>query len=271
MKKTLLSALFLLLVFTSLYAQDEGTAVAQTRFERDNSIYLSGGPSITFGSNIGDYKNGMSFEGGYSKRLNKVLSIGGSVSYVKFKYDPEVTSDIGGDAYVEDFGGGFWEGYVINLTGGDLSLISLAGNIRLDIIPYNDNLKISVYGFAKPFVSSSKRTDVYGVSDYYESYDDGFTWDLIESGIDWGPEDYDILKEESKITGGIFVGPGIEFMPSKALSFFVQASIGYTFPVTYVSTKSYDSTLDSYFDDDFPMVTEGFPSLNFQFGLSFNF
>ncbi|MFZ2907220.1 MAG: hypothetical protein WAZ98_13540 [Cyclobacteriaceae bacterium] len=270
MKRNIALVSFLFL-FTALHAQDEGTAVAQERFARDISVYVTGGPSLTLGKNIGDYKNGINFEIGLNKRSNKVLSYGGSVSYVKFKYDPSVTEDIGGSAFVQDNGGGYWEGYVINLTGGDLSLISVAGNIRLDIIPYNDNLKFAFYGFAKPFVSFSKRTDVYGVSDYYESFDDGVTWDLTESGIDWGPDDYDVLKEESKVTGGIFVGPGIEVMPSKAVSFFAQVAIGYTFPVSIVSTESYDSTLDDYFDDEFPMVTEGFPSINFQFGVSFNF
>lgn len=271
MKKILLACLSLFMMTLTLHAQDEGTAVAQERFVRDMSVYITGGPSLTFGKNIGDYKNGINFEVGFNRRSNKVLSIGGSISYIQFKYDPTITSDIGGDAFVQDNGGGYWEGYIINLTGGDLSLISLAGNIRLDIIPYNDNLKFAFYGFAKPFISSSKRTDVYGVSDYYESFDDGQTWDLTDSGIDWGPDDYDALKEESKITGGIFVGPGIEFMPSKAVSFFAQAAIGYTFPVSYVSTKSYDSTLDSYFDEEFPMIKKGFPSINFQFGVSFNF
>jgi len=33
----------------TLRAQDEGAAVAQQRFERDKSIYISGGPSIPFG------------------------------------------------------------------------------------------------------------------------------------------------------------------------------------------------------------------------------
>lgn len=271
MKKLFLVPLFLLCMYSTIQAQDEGTAVAQQRFERDKSVYVAGGPSLTFGDNIGDYKNGISFEAGFLKRSNKILSFGGSLSYVQFKYDPEVTSEIGGDAYVEYYGGSDWGGYVINLTGGDISLISLAGNLRLDIIPYNDNAKIAVYGFAKPFVSYSTRTEVSGVSEYYESYDDAQTWFLIESDIEWGADDYPVLAEESKVTGGIFVGPGIEFMPSKAVSFFVQASIGYTFPVSMVSTKSYEPTTESYFLDEFPMVTEGFPSVNFQFGLSFNF
>jgi hypothetical protein len=268
--KNLLLTLVLFMFCLSAAAQDEGQAVAKARFERDKSIYFSGGPSLTFGDNIGDYSNGINFEAGFVTRLNKIVSIGPSISYVKFKYDPEITSDIGG-AYVEDLGDGYWQGYIINLTGGDLSLTSLAFNLKLNLIPISDNSKIAVYAFAKPFVSYSKRTDVFGVSDYYLSYNDGATWDLEESGIEWGPDDYDILKEKSEVTGGIFIGGGLEFFPNGKVSFFVQPSLGYTLPVTFISTQSYEPTVEAYLDDNFPMVTKGFPSLNIQFGISFNF
>ena len=53
--------------------------------------------------------------------------------------------------------------------------------------------------------------------------------------------------------------------------FISQAAIGYTFPVSYISTESYDNTINSYIDDEFPIVKKGFPSLNLQFGVSYNF
>lgn len=316
MKKALLSLIFMMIIQTTLRAQDEGAAVAQERFARDNSIYIAGGPSLTFGENIGDYSTGINIEIGYTKRLNKVLSLGGSVSYLQFKYDPSLTkAETADDLYVGNsddyilraipfddpslthnskYGlSEVWDfGYLLNLEGGDLSLISLAFNIRIDFIPIGDNSKIAVYGFAKPFVSMSKRTEVEGIGEryIYEAYEDDNgtfndtsddllyyntgddTW-YADGYIDeWNASDgFPALKEESSITGGIFLGPGIEFMPSGKISAFVQAGFGYTFPVTYVSTESFEKTAENYLSDDFPIIKEGFPSLNIQAGISFNF
>lgn len=318
MKRTLLSLTLITLTLTMLHAQDEGAAVAQERFARDNSIYIAGGPSLTFGDNIGDYSTGISVEIGYTKRLNKVLSLGGSVSYLQFKYDPSLTkAETADDLYVGNtddyilraipfddpnlthntkYGlSEVWDfGYLLNLEGGDLSLISLAFNIRIDFIPIGDNSKIAVYGFAKPFISMSKRTEVTGIGEryIYEMYEDdqgtfndpNDDWIYYNTGDDtwyadgyidewaWdsGPG-YPALKEESSITGGIFLGPGIEFMPSGKISAFVQAGFGYTFPVSYVSTESFEKTAENYLSDDFPIIKEGFPSLNIQAGISFNF
>jgi hypothetical protein len=309
MKKLLLSAC-IILISLSLYAQEEGTAVAQARFARSKSIYISGGPSLTFGKNIGDYSKGLNFEGGFMKRLNKVLSIGPSISYIKFNYDPEVTNtDRGayvgeGDVfltYQSSFGTTLNEkyglnenytyGYVLNLEGGDITLASLSFNIKLNFIPVSDDSKISIYGFAKPFITSSKRAAVNGSGTryLYETYEDlGGTVDELDDLIyynqgdgewyadgyveEWGPDSFPALKEESSITGGIFIGPGVEIMPAKAVSIFAQAAFGYTFPVSIVSTESYGSTVDDdYLAEEFPIVKKGFPSLNIQFGFSFNF
>lgn len=309
MKKTPLFALYLILMATTLNAQDEGTAVAQTRFENPNSIYASGGLSLTFGDNVGDYSKGMNFEAGYLKRLNKVLSIGGSLSYIKFKYDPETTNAEGGAyygsgdinlTYTSAFGTTWNEkyglsesydyAYVLTLEGGDVTLMSLGFNIKLNFVPVGDDTKVSVYGFAKPFVTYAKRNEVTGngVLYVYEAYEDlnGTTDELDDllfynqgddtwypNGYeeDWGPDGFSALKEDTRITGGIFIGPGIEFTPNRSVSIFAQAAFGYTFPVSFVSTGSYDDTIDSYVDPEFPIIEKGFPSLNLQFGLAFNF
>lgn len=275
MKKIILPTLLSLLALSAL-AQDEGTAVAQARFARSKSIHFSGGPSKTFGKNIGDYSNGLSFEGGYLKRLNKVLSIGSAFSYSKFKYDPSITTDVGGAyiGFISDVQDpDYYEGYVINLKGGDVTLLSISFDLKIDFIPVNDNSKIAIYGFVKPFISSASRAEVSGLSDYYRTDDpDGLTnWRVEESGIAWGADDYPALKKKSNITGGIFIGPGIEFLPSKPVSFYTQVAFGYTFPVSMVSTESYGSDLEDYFNEDFPLIKKGFPSLNIQFGFSFNF
>ena len=97
------------------------------------------------------------------------------------------------------------------------------------------------------------------------------TDDILLAIGDWGPDSFEALASETVVTGGIFIGPGIEFMPAKSVSIFVQAAFGYTFPVSFVSTGSYEPTIESYVDENFPMVKEGFPSLNVQVGMSFNF
>jgi hypothetical protein len=277
MKKTSLLLLASMLTYASVLAQEEGQAVALERFTYDKSFYFGGGVSLPFGENIGDYSLGYNFEAGFLKRTNRVFSIGASLSALFMSYDPEVTDNSLGNAYVgfidDPDDPDYWEGYVIELEGGNISIISLALNLKLDFIPISDNSKIAIYGFAKPFVAYASRSDVSGNSTYLKTDDpDGLTnWRVVEEDILWGPDDYPALAAESTFTGGIFIGPGIEFMPSKKTSFFIQVPFGYTFPISYVSTSAYDESLDSYFDEEFPIVKEGFPSISFQAGLSFKF
>ena len=301
MKKfTCLAGCLLLTVF-GLMAQDEGVIQKRERIEKDKGVFIGLGPSFTLGKNIGDYSVGFNIEAGFQKRLNRILSIGPSISYLSFSYDPEVTTDKGG-AYVAVGDPNGWAdvyglpdleydyGYVLNLEGGDLSLISLALNLKFNFVPIRDNSKISVYAFAKPFVTYASRKSVSGSGERYtyEIYvddqgtsnenDDILHYNLgdetwYEDGFvgTWGPNNYEALKSDSEITGGIFVGPGIEISPAKAVSFYGQAAFGYTFPITYVSTQSYPPTVASYINDEFPMTKKGFPSVNVQFGVSFNF
>ena len=147
-----------------------------------------------------------------------------------------------------------------------------------------------MYGFAKPFITYVTRSEVTGsdVRYTYEIYEDLGSSGSINDDIlyynlgngtfyedgytgNWGPDVYDALKSGTEITGGIFIGPGIEVMPTKVVSIFLQAAFVYTFPVTFVSTQSYEPSIESYLDDNFPMTKKGFPSVNIQLGLSFNF
>ncbi|HTJ48951.1 MAG TPA: hypothetical protein VL443_05810 [Cyclobacteriaceae bacterium] len=273
-------------------AQDEGVIVKKERIGNDKSLFLDFGPSFTLGKNIGDYKTGFNFEIGFTKRLNRLLSVGPSISYVAFNYDPDVTSIQGGNAYVGHGDPNNWKadfviddydyGYILKLEGGDLSLTSLAVSLKLNLVPVKDKSIISAYVFAKPFVSYSSRTEVKGSDTRYtyQIYEDsdGQVWTTSDDTwypdgftSTWDGSKYDALKAKNKITGGIFVGPGIELFPAKKFSFYLQASFGYTLPVSYVSTKSYDNTVSDYVKKEFPMVTKGFPSVNVQVGGAFNF
>jgi hypothetical protein len=179
---------------------------------------------------------------------------------------------------------------VLALEGGDISLISLALNIKLNFIPITDNTKFSVYGFAKPFIAVAQRKAVTGsgtrfVWESYEErngtaseaddvlyyYQGDETWYPDGYVETWDSESYPVLAKENSVTGGVFLGPGIEVIPSKAVSFYLQAAFGYTFPVSFVGTKSYDDSISSYLNEEFPMVKKGFPSVNLQVGVSFNF
>ncbi|MBX2966772.1 MAG: hypothetical protein KF845_11535 [Cyclobacteriaceae bacterium] len=275
MKNVFFTAVILMVVSAPAFAQDEGSAVAKARFERDKSVYLGVGASFVFGDNIGDYGVGANFEIGFMKRLNKLISVGGGFSYLGFDYDPSVSESYnGGKGNNIFFNNSDDLARVVFLEGGDLSLLSLSVNIKLNLIPVSDNTKISVYGFAKPMITSISRSAVSGVGElwYYDyqlgnwfndpDYDD--IWDSNTPGLEG-------LGGETAITGGILMGPGIELFPSKRFSFFTQVAIGYTFPIQYVSTAAYPPTIDSYQDEKFPLTKSGFPSLSIQFGMSINF
>jgi len=303
MKKFTSLAFLLMACTVMLRAQDEGATEKRERIDKSKGIFIGFGPSFTLGKNIGDYSVGLNFEAGFVKRVNRILSVGPSVSYINFKYDPAKTkAETAADLYTgtaneintwheryDQYGlppNYQWDyGYLLNLEGGDITLISLALNLKLNFIPITDGSKFSFYGFAKPFITSANRKEVTGTGEryVYEAYEDtdiqqlyyatdDDTWYADGVVDEWGPTtDYPVLKEESVISGGIFIGPGIEFMPAGRVSIFTQAAFGYTFPVSYVSTESYEKTISSYTDADFPIVKKGFPSVNIQFGVSFNF
>jgi hypothetical protein len=281
----------------ALLAQDEGVISKRERIERNMGVFISGGGSFTLDKNIGDYSNGFNLEAGFLKRMNRVLSVGPSISYLSFKYDPEKTGFnnvfIGGP-YEDDQGDLYHQGLYFNLSGGKLSLISLAVNLKLNFIPVKDGSKVSVYAFAKPFITSATRDEVRGKGvlmfnyndiessdDWAESYREEFDWVAGSAKVkqDYGLDVSNDLKKQTKITGGIFLGPGVEFFPAGKISGFLQASIGYTFPVSYISTKVYENDknygndLDVFIEniEDYPLTKKGFPSVNIQFGASFNF
>ncbi len=279
MKNTSLLFLFLL-NFCSFIAkaQDEGSIVKRERIERDKSVFVGGGVSVVSNSKFADYSSGINFEGGYVKRVNRVFSIGGSISYLNFNYDPSILKRPPAQnqdptnfyvGYVNDNNGNsILYGYLLDLTGANISILSVAANLKVNFVPVKDNSVVSVYGFAKPFIATASRSGLSANADIYELNSTGNGWNSAPIGK--YPLSY---AGESKITGGIFIGPGIEFSPAKSISFFLQASFGYTFPINVVDTRSYpnDGIVD--FRDaqsGFPLRGIGFTSINFAGGISFN-
>jgi hypothetical protein len=251
-------------------AQDEGAVVKKERIERDKGLFVGGGISILGGDNLGNYSNGINFEGGFTKRMNRIISLGASLGYQRFAYDPAIsskpdaTTGISKDVYY-DLTSVPPQAIFLTLTGGDVSMISLAANIKFNFVPIKDNSVISVYAFAKPFVASATVASISGYGEYYEY--DGTDWIADPTGDGSGS-----YNSETSITGGIYVGPGIEINPAKPVSFFLQASFGYTFPLDVVSTQSYSNDLSVLQDPNsrFPLASLGFTSINFAAGISFN-
>ena len=255
------------------HAQDEGAVVKRERIEHDKGIFIGGGISIPGGSNLGDYGTGINFEGGFMKRMNRVFSIGGSLSYLSFGYEPATSTanPQSGTSFPPNFYfdsslpvSSVDEGYLLTLSGGDVSIISLAANLKLNFVPVKDNSVISVYAFAKPFVAFATVSALSGVAQWYEF--DGTDWINYPSFDESGA-----YESETSFTGGVFVGPGLEINPGKPVSIFFQASFGYTFPLDLVSTKSYGNDwLQDLASDTFPLASFGFTSINFAAGISFN-
>lgn len=294
MKKTICLLVAFSAFVISVSAQDEGNITKRDRINLDKGIFLGIGPSFTLGKNIGDYSTGLNVELGYMSRLNRVISVGGSISYMSFKYDPEKTGVNNSFISDETISDGYYDNWLamyVDFKGGDMNLVSLAANLKFNLVPVMDNSTISVYAFAKPFLTMASRTAVKGtaylfwVPDY--DFNGVYSEDEIIDGaysavqVPWEAGDptweaegitiSDKLNKDSRITGGIFVGPGIEIFPAKNVSFYAQAAFGYTFPVSFVSTKKYEgNSLDS-MDEEFPVIEQGFPSVNLQFGISFNF
>ncbi len=274
-----IASVLLCLAFIGSFAQDEGAVVKKERIQRDKGIFVGGGISLASGSNLGDYSTGINFEGGFNKRLNRIFSLGASISYLKFNYDAEVLKtkpDINGtglspDFYYDTQAATINDGYFLNLSGGDVSIISLAANLKFNFVPVKDNSVISVYGFAKPFIASASVSSISGYGEYY--YYDGVDYVPDPTGgFSGGSGDVSgAYESKSSITGGIYVGPGIEINPAKPISIFVQASFGYTFPMEVISTRSYgnDYNIDLT-NPSFPLKSLGFTSINFSAGVSFN-
>ncbi|MCK6618293.1 MAG: hypothetical protein L6Q51_11685 [Cyclobacteriaceae bacterium] len=280
--KNLLLSLILIAFCISAFAQDEGEAVAKARFDRDKSFYVAGGLALPFGGKLDDYGNGVSFEGGFLKRLNKVLSLGGNLSYLSMKYDPANTYpyyyNVSSNYAIE-----------LEIDGGDVTMLSAGFVLKLNFIPVSDNSTLSIYGIANPFVAQSTRSEMEGRGYFYENLDSDGQWNDPVSGLFpdvWDATDFPILSEETKITGGVQVGFGLEFMPVKPVSFFLQTTVGYTGTISYISTQDYLSNAEQYVDGNgtiyydadptyynpqFPILKSGFPALSVRFGLSFNF
>jgi hypothetical protein len=180
---------------------------------------------------------------------------------------------------------------VFQPKGGDIQLTSLGATLKFNLIPVRNDSKISVYVMARPFGSYVNREEIiadglyihnYGdpssESDWNNAYREQFLWKAESDQIytQYGYEVSEDLRKKSTITGGIFLGGGIEFFPAKVISGFLQISAGYTAPISYINTSHYniDNDLEKLLDkgiESYPVIKKGFTSVNIQLGVAFNF
>jgi hypothetical protein len=277
MKIVLVTFSLMVLIIFGIQAQDEGKIEKRERIERNKNIFVGGGISLINDTNLKEYSTGFNFEGGFSKRLNRVLSLGASLSYLSFAYNtpasPKQAPVFG--KYPDNFYTGFEDfpaqnltdvhsGYIVNFNNTKLSFFSLAVDFKVNFVPVKENSVVSFYGFAKPFISYSKHSDITVSLDSYTDINNTNTWAF-------GASASEVVPLDGNVTGGIFLGPGIEINPTKPISFFLQASFGYTLASDFISTKSYPTRDLKLFDDsNWPGKSTGFSSINFSGGILIN-
>lgn len=272
--------LFILLTtFHAVRAQDEGTITKKVRVTRGKSVYFFAGPSFRFGNNDGDYSGGLNLEAGYLVRLNRIVSIGPSLSFSKFSYDESISDSFGNeDATGNNIFADIYPVKIVYMKGGNLTHFSAGFDVKIDFIPMADSRKFNVYGLAKPFLLLSSRTAVSATVEPWDRLD----YDTPQSEWNYtGPPDefldsetvgYSRWGAETEFSGGLNVGVGSEYSLPSGLSFLVQASFRMTLPITYVNTSAFDPSILTGFDHpDYPFVKEGFATLNISLGVSYRF
>ena len=212
MKKAI-SIIFLFgIMIPEIYAQDIADVGVKSRFEKSRGIYLAGGPAFVQGA-LGDYSNGLGIETGFMKRLNKVMSIGAGLSYLSFNYDSKKTHP---DYYNPDAE----QTVKLSLGGGDVSLLSAGFNFKLNLIPVSDHTTFSVYGIGTPFVSYYSRGEVSGNGALYNYNATSGKYDIFVKNDPWTKADFPVLKSESKITGGVYLGRYSRMLPVQRAKLF---------------------------------------------------
>ncbi|MDL5047950.1 hypothetical protein QQ054_18195 [Oscillatoria amoena NRMC-F 0135] len=266
--KPVILLLFSALALLTLQAQDAGPAEAIQRFSRPHFSFLSVGSMLNV---PGDYAKGFQLELGYGKRLNKVVYLQGFIAYQKF-----TTDYTGYDFYVSEtdeptaFPPGsidnevpydpYDDSFEVGLSGGDLSVFTLNGIIRLNLIPYSESAKVLVYGFLQPCIGVSVLSDIQKE---------------VRLTIDYNYDQIDESTREStsSFVSGISLGPGIEILPTNSFSFFAQAAFNGLFGKNLILDKaSYTNRTSSINDPDFPIKSSGaLVSISVKVGIQYNF
>ncbi|QOI97697.1 MAG: hypothetical protein HRU69_09410 [Flammeovirgaceae bacterium] len=253
-----------LIVYGTVSAQDAGPAEIQQRFERMHFSSFSIG--MVKGS-TGDYGKGWQAEIGYGKRLNKLITLGASLTYQSLGntyngYDYYVSESDEPSAFPPGSttdGEPYDESIEVGIDGGTFSSFSFSGIIRMNLTPYSDNSKIVVFGFIKPSVGigflSAMTKEARLVVDF-----------------EYVNTTYVDRESTSSFVAGVSVGPGMEFIPSKNLSVTAHVCFNSQFGDKIVLDKSaFRPSTATITNVDFPVTSGALVSLSFTLGLQYNF
>jgi len=284
-----LTTLVLAAIVMTAFGQEEAVIAVQARLERSNSFHFNLGAATSLGQN--NYEGGTFVGLGYQKRINRILSAGAVISYATYlsDYNDFMTGMYRDSNWGTDPDGGAFkvpnnfyytpsqaQYLLVNISGGDIRQFSLGLVAKINFVPIKSNTVASVYALAAPSLVISNLEEVQSNINFFDhpTVDD---YDQVNN------QSFTLAESQSKTTGGINIGLGVEFFPTNLFSFYIQTGVGYTFPVPFVDTSLYGKhtlTVESYnpFDKvpplpkNFPLSDDkGFTTLNFQLGLTYNF
>ncbi len=285
-KSIILSFTLIILCYCAAWSQEEGTLTKKERIVNGKSVYFLVGPSFRF-VNKSDYSAGLNLEAGFLKRLNRIVSLGGSLAYSKMNFSQKLSDSfrnadaIGNNAFLEDGG---YEVYVVSMEGGNLNLFSVGLDFKFEFIPFKEDRKISAYGLIKPFLLVSGRSEVSAstklwyaaIVPYKLPYDSDPTnnWDegdLFED-LNADTPGYERWAAATEISGGLGLGIGLDYSLKPNLKLFFQPTFKFTAPITHIKTNAFAASLDDGYDNPkYPFVKEGFSTLSLAVGVSYYF
>ena len=262
--------------------QEEAVIAVQARLEKSNSLHFNLGAATSLSQN--NYQGGTFVGLGYQKRVNRVFSVGGLLSYTSYRsdYNDFMTGQYPDNKFGIDLPNNTYytssqaQYLLVNLSGGDIRQLSLGVLAKINFVPIKSNTVASGYVIAAPSLVMSTLEEV-------ESNINFFDHPTEVDYLQVNNQSYTLSESQTTTTGGINIGVGVEFFPVNLFSFYIQTGIGYTFPVPFVDTSLYERHIlevDYYnpFDKvpplpkNFPLSEDkGFTTLNFQLGLTYNF
>jgi hypothetical protein len=264
MKNLLLLAVLMPVFYWPAYSQEEGRAEVKERFERMHFSSFSVG--LVRGS-TGDYDKGWQADVGYGKRLNKLITVGASLSFMSLGnsytgYDYYVTESDEPSAFPPGSttdGEPYDESIEVGISGGSFSSFTLNGFLRMNLTPYNDQSKVVVFGFLRPSLGisflSAMTKEVRLVVDY--TYVDTDFYDRPAT---------------SSFVAGFSLGPGVELIPAKNFSVAAHVCFNSFFGDSIVLDKSaWRPSTATVTNVEFPVTSGALISLSFTVGLQYNF
>ncbi|MBN8578159.1 MAG: hypothetical protein J0L66_14535 [Cytophagales bacterium] len=274
-----LTFLWLTLFAVNLYGQDEGLIEQKARFERPHSIAVQIGPQFRLGK--ADYTGGYSISLAYTNRVNRILSLGPSIGFSRFAFQPSLTNSFkkrdvkGNNIFQED---GAYEVYVVTLRGGDLNQYSAGINFKLDLVPFKADQKVRWNIGVEPYLVASSRSEVTATTQVWTAneipLEDPSLWSGGDVFIDVNSASPGRSNWSSKteLSGGFLASLGVEFMLPGNWSLSAQPMLCYLFPITHIKTANFPRLQnEGYFNSNYPFAKESFITAGVMVAISHNF